>query len=187
MKAKYKKIWQLALPYLEKGVIKDFVLHTQGVVKAMDLLLKKEKADPDLLIPAAILHDAGWAKVPKKYQQTKNKVDRKKGMILHIKYIPVIAEEILSKLDYKKSDINKIIDIAQDHKNKNPRSLNKKLLIDADQLSDTFREQLHSDAKSYGRTPLSMLEYRMNRNEFYTKTAKIIFKKQTDLRLKELK
>jgi len=60
-------------------------------------------------------------------------------------------------------------------------------LIDADQLSDTFREQLHSDAKSYGRTPLSMLEYRMNRNEFYTKTAKIIFKKQTDLRLKELK
>ena len=73
MKAKYKKIWQLALPYLEKGVIKDFVLHTQGVVKAMDLLLKKEKADSDLMIPAAILHDAGWAKVPKKYQQTKSK------------------------------------------------------------------------------------------------------------------
>ena len=187
MKIKYKKIWQLALPYLEKGVIKDFVLHTQGVVKAMDLLLKKEKADPDLLIPAAILHDAGWAKVPKKYQQTKNKVDRKKGMILHIKYIPAIAEEVLSKLDYKKSDINKIIDIAQDHKSKNPRSLTKRLLIDADQLSDTFKEQLHSDAKSYGRTPISMLEYRMNRNKFYTKTAQDIFKKQTALRLKELK
>ncbi len=138
-------------------------------------------------MPAAILHDTGWSKVPKKYQRTKIKADKEKGMRLHIKYAPVIVEEILTKLDYKKSDIKKIIEIVQDHKYKNPRGLNKRLLIDADGLSDTFREQLHSDAKAYGRTPLSMLEYRMNSNEFYTKTAKSIFKKQTSLRLKELK
>lgn len=31
----------------------------------MELILKKEKDDPDILIPAAMLHNVDWAKVPK--------------------------------------------------------------------------------------------------------------------------
>ena len=34
---KYNEIWKLAKPYLEKGKMKNFVLHTKGVVKAMEL------------------------------------------------------------------------------------------------------------------------------------------------------
>ena len=59
MKKIFEKIWKLALPYLKKGRRKNFVIHTQGVIKAMELLLKKEKEDKDTLIPAAILHDTG--------------------------------------------------------------------------------------------------------------------------------
>jgi hypothetical protein len=43
MKKIFEKIWKLALPYLKKGRRKNFVIHTQGVIKAMELLLKKEK------------------------------------------------------------------------------------------------------------------------------------------------
>ena len=70
MKEKYNNIWELAKPYLEKGVKKDFILHTTCVVKAMELLLEHEKGDESLLIPAAILHDVGWSKVPQDLQKS---------------------------------------------------------------------------------------------------------------------
>lgn len=86
MKEKFVKIWELAVPFLKKGKRKDFVLHSKGVVKAMELLLKQEKGDEDILIPAAILHDTGWSKVPLGLQKTSDKAKIKKGMWLHLKY-----------------------------------------------------------------------------------------------------
>lgn len=69
MDLRYQKIWNLALPYLEKGKMKNFVVHTKGVVKSMKMILAEEKADKDILIASAILHDVGWAYVPAKFQK----------------------------------------------------------------------------------------------------------------------
>lgn len=175
---KYRQIWELALPYLEKGVNKNFIIHTEGVVKAMQLILKEEAGDPDMLIPAAMLHDVGWAQVEKKYQRTKNKADKLHGMHLHIELAPEIIKEILRSVNYKTSQINEVIGIVQAHKFSKPRTLNKKILIDADQLSDAFKEQFYSDVTAYNSTPEKNYEFRMNNNHFYTKTAKDIFLKQ---------
>lgn len=54
MVKKYQNIYNSAVKYLAKGLKKDFVIHTEGVIKAMELILKKEKGDPDILMPAAI-------------------------------------------------------------------------------------------------------------------------------------
>ena len=39
----YQNIWKLAVPYLEKGINKNFIIHTKGVIKATKLICKNEK------------------------------------------------------------------------------------------------------------------------------------------------
>lgn len=182
---KYQKIYNSAVKYLAKGLKKNFVIHTQGVVKAMELILKKEKGDPDILIPAAILHDVGWAKVAEKYQITGNKADKLCGLKLHIELASAIIKKILEPLGYKASKIKEIIEIIKAHKFKKPKKLSKRLLIDADQLADSFKEQFYSDVKAYKSTPEKTYNFRISDNNFYTKTAKDIFLKQMKQRKSE--
>ena len=170
MDIKNKKLWNLAIGYLKKGSNKDFVLHTKGVVKAMNLILKKEKGNPD---------------ISKKYQRSTDKKKKLIGMKLHIKYAPRIIRLILKSLHYKTSEINEIINIVIAHKFCKPRRLDKQLLIDADHLSDAFKIQFYSDAKAYKTTPEKLYNFRIKDNHFYTKTAKNIFENEINKRSKE--
>jgi hypothetical protein len=181
-----KNIWKLSLPYLKKGKKKNFVIHTEGVLKAMKLLLKREKGNKNLLLPAAILHDTGWSNVPIKLQLSKHEKDKIKALEQHIRMALPIVQNILSRCNFNKKQIEKIADIIIAHKFKNPRDLNKRLLIDADTLSDVFKEQFYSDAKAYKISPKEMLRFR-KQNKFYTKTAKIIFEKELIKRENEIK
>ena len=183
----YNDVWKQATEQLRKGINKDYVLHTKGVVKAMQMILQKESGNPDILIPAAMLHDVGWAKVPKKYQRTSNKKSKLIALKLHIKYAPDIIRTILTSLNYKIFQINEIIDVVVSHKFCKPRKLSKKLLIDADQLSDAFKEQFNSDIKAYDSTPEKLYSFRMNNNNFYTKTAENIFLQLMKKRQNEFK
>ena len=63
MKAIHRKILELSLPYQDK---RDDKGHARTVTDFAIMLLKTERADPDVVIPAAILHDIGWSKMPKK-------------------------------------------------------------------------------------------------------------------------
>jgi len=71
------------------------------------------------------------------------------------------------------------------HKYADPEENDKRLLIDADALSDTYKESFYSDVTSYDSTPRKNFEFR-SRNTFYTKTAKRIFEKHLDARLCEI-
>jgi hypothetical protein len=191
MNKKYSKIWELVKPYLRKGKIKDFVMHTEGVVRATEMILKKEKGDAEILIPSAILHDVGWAKVPVELQNVKDRKEGNKKIIrkaleFHIEFAPEIINGILTKLGYDKKIIRKIIDVVKDHKFKNPRDTNKRILIDADAVGCVFREQFYSDAKSYKNSPKENYEIRKKDNKFYTKTAKEIFEKEMRKREREV-
>lgn len=55
-----KKIWELAFPYQDK---RNDEGHAKHVVCFAQKLLLQEKADSDVVIPAAILHDVGWSQV----------------------------------------------------------------------------------------------------------------------------
>lgn len=186
MKEVYEKIWDLAEPYLRKGTAKDFALHTQGVVKAMELILKEEKGNDDILIPAAILHDVGWSKVPSNLQRSREEADRKKALELHLEYAAPIIEEILGKVDYNYKQIQRVVDIVKSHKFKDPSELEKQLLIDADTAADAFKEQFYSDVESYETTPEKLYDFR-KKNEFYTATARKIFERELEERRKEIK
>jgi len=186
MNKEYKKIWELAKPYLKKGKMKDFLIHTKGVVKAMELLLKKEKGDGSLLMPAAILHDVGWAKVPLKLQKSREVEEEIQALKLHLEYAPATIKKILLKVKYNKGKTEKIIKIVLAHKFKKPKNIEKRLLIDADSLSDVFKEQFYSDIREYNTTPEKLYNFRKN-NKFFTETAKKIFDEELEERRKELK
>lgn len=184
MEKRFEKILKLALPYLRKAKRKDYIVHTKGVIRAMELLLKKENGDKNILIPAAILHDIGWYKVPKDLQMSNNKAKKIRGLKLHLKYAVPVIEKILTKVGSDKAQIKKVIKIVLAHKFKNPRRLDKRLLIDADALSDAFKEQFYADCKAYGTIPEVNYNFR-KKNKFYTKTAERIFKKELEKRRKE--
>ena len=183
---KYQNIWKIAVKYLGMGIKKDYVLHTEGVVMAMKQILQKEKGNPDILIPAAMLHDVGWSRVPKSYQRSNKKNEKLKAMHFHIEYAPEIINKILQSLDYDHAEIEEIVDIVKSHKFCTPKKLNKKLLIDADQLSDAYKKQFNSDIKAYNTTAEKLHNFRIRDNNFYTKTAENIFIKLMKKRKKEI-
>lgn len=185
MRKIYVEMFQKAIPFLKKGENKDFVKHTKWVIKSMEMLLRKEKRNEDILMPAAILHDIGWAKVPLDLQKIIKGPKAKKVLESHLKYCSPIAKNILNSFDYDKVKIKKIINIMIAHKFKNPRDLNKRLLIDADNLSDIFREPFYEDVKQYEISPQQNFDCRKE-NKFYTKTARIIFSKELEERRKEI-
>jgi len=184
MNKQYQKIWKLALPYLRGGSRKDFVLHTQGVVKAMEMIIKLGgKGDENLLMPAAILHDTGWSMVPKFLQLSEDKEDKKAALKLHIEFAPAIIRKILGQAGYEEKKIKKIIEIVKAHKFKNPKEINKRILIDADAVSDGFKKQFLSDMKSYNKSRESLYNFRKKNNMFYSKVAEEIFIKEIEKRL----
>lgn len=185
MKEKFTTIWNLALPYLHQAIMKDFEVHTQGVVKAMELLIAKEGGDENILIPAAILHDVGFSKVSKELQTNGELEKKREAQRQHLIYCKDIIKEILTKVGYSSNDINKVIEVVKAHKFQDPDELAKRLLIDADNLSDTFHEQFYSDVKTYGFPAKQVYDFR-TRNTYYTKTANQISALEMTARFKEI-
>jgi hypothetical protein len=181
----HKKIWQLSLPYLKMGIRKDLVLHTKMVVKAMRILLKNEKGDSSILITAAIVHDTGWSKVPYSLQRAVDKNTAKQAMLLHLKYCTPIIKRILTTVNFDRHIIKDVISIVLSHKFKNPRTLEKRLLIDADTLSDVFKKPFYADARMFNLLPQELYGIR-SKNKFYTETAKIVFEKELKKRAQEI-
>lgn len=183
MNKQYQKIWRLALPYLKSGVRKDFISHTRGVVKAVTMIMKKSGlGDERLLLPAAILHDTGWSMVPKFLQLSEDKKDKIRALELHLEFAPAIIGKILGQVGCENGKINKIIEIVKAHKFKNPRDINKRILIDADALSDAFKKQFESDLKSYKVNRKSLYNFRKKDNEFYYKVSEKIFNNEIEKR-----
>ena len=57
----FKKIQELSKPYLDT---RHNEVHTAISTSLAFLLLEKEGGDEDIVIPAIILHDTGWKRVP---------------------------------------------------------------------------------------------------------------------------
>jgi len=185
MEQKFRKIWELAIPYLKLGLMKDFVVHTNGVVKAMELLIAKEGGDADILIPAAILHDVGFSKVDKALQTNADLEKKREAQRQHLTYSQEIIEEVLAKVGYDTEDIRAIKEIVMAHKFQDPTEMSKRMLIDADNLSDVFKEQFYSDVQAYNSTPRQVYEFR-TRNQYYSSTANQIAETEMAARLKEI-
>ncbi len=132
---KYRDIYERAKPYLDTrkndvhvAVMWDF---------AGRLLTFYPEADPDVVLPAIILHDVGWKTIPED-QQTKafgpKMTDADLRRVHEVEGVR-IAREILTELKYDPVKREEILAIIDGHDSRDEaRSLDDTLLRDADRF-----------------------------------------------------
>jgi len=109
------------------GDDKKRISHAKNVLKFAEELLRYEKADRHIVIPASILHDVGIKISEKKYGSSAGHYQEREG--------PAIAREILLKIGIKKEEIDEICEIiAHHHSPGKINTQNFKVLYDADWL-----------------------------------------------------
>jgi len=103
------------------------ITHAKKVMHFAEELLKREKGDWHVVIPASILHDVGIKEAEKKYGTAAGHYQEKEG--------PAIARKILLAVGGKKEDIDEICEIIAHHHTPGAvDSMNFKILYDADWL-----------------------------------------------------
>ena len=99
--------------------------HVLRVYANAEKICKKEKANKKLVLSAALLHDI--ISFPKSDKRSKTSSTKS----------AIKAKKILKKLDYSNNEIKIITDAIENHsfsKNKTPKSIEGKILQDADRL-----------------------------------------------------
>lgn len=132
----YDPIWRAALPYLRAR--KNDVHVPISFSYAVQLCTVHPEANPDLVLPAVILHDTGWAVIDERaiFEQGFGPNMMKSDVrYLHEREGVRIAREILHSLEYAPTLIEQITALIDGHDTRPAaRSLEDELLKDADKL-----------------------------------------------------
>jgi HD superfamily phosphohydrolase YqeK len=152
MKPIFQRLRQLAAPYLDT---RQNDIHTDISVQFAYKLLKREGGDEDVVIPAMILHDVGWKKIPedlhlKAYGPHAIYPDLNR---IHEVEGARIAEEILKTAGYNDGHIPEIVEIIEGHDSrKESLSLNDKIVKDADKLFRYSHEAFYINLERFEHT-----------------------------------
>ncbi len=187
MKPIFDKIQQLSKPFLDT---RHNDVHTAISTLLAFQLLEQEGGDENIVIPAIILHDTGWKRVPSKLhlkafgpKATEPKLNR-----LHETEGVKIAQEILQKLKYDALKTEKILEIIDGHDScTKPVSLNDMIVKDADKLWRYSSTGFYIDIERFGESYEEGLE-RLRSNVsgwFFTVTAKEMAAEKLNRREKE--
>ena len=191
MKPTYQQIWKLAKPYYKKGRPMD-IDHIEWMMKDALLVCKKENLDDTLLLPLVILHDVGYAEVPK---DNPYNLDLRKA---HMKAGKKIAKEILEKVNYPKDKIKTISYYVSVHDNwalGNNKIYQKDVILgtftDLDFIWMTTKKGFPAISKILKKNKKEMVQYIENNEKlverpFATKTVKELFQKYLQQRKKAL-
>jgi hypothetical protein len=137
MKKIFKKIWELALPYQDQ---RDDPGHAEVATHYAELLIRYEKGDRDVIIPAIILHDVGYSQIPKErrmkiFDRKAKKIERLSVQYEHQIEGVLLARKILEQVDYPSNLVAEILEIISQHDTrKGFISKNEGLVRDADKL-----------------------------------------------------
>jgi HD superfamily phosphodiesterase len=187
MKEVFKKIWQLALPYLDTRMN---LLHTEIATEFALKLIEKEGGDEDIVIPAIILHDVGWKEIPEDLQLKffgPNRVFRdsyRKHEVAGVK----IARGILEQVHYEGDRTGEILEIIDGHDSREEAlSLNDKIVKDADKLWRYSEEGFLTDIKRFEEAVSERIDQlRANIGRwFFTPSANEFATKQLAARIEE--
>jgi len=193
MKQIYEKIWKLALPYQDK---RDDRGHAETVLHFALELLKREKADESVIIPAAILHDIGWSPLSKKERMfIFGKISHRDKIKMQKKHEEIgikMSGEILEKVNYAPKLINEILEIISQHDTRQGFiSKNEGIMRDADKLWRFSKTGFWTDIKRRNHSPEEWHEWLQGRidlpNYFYSETGKKIARRELKNRKEEFK
>jgi len=189
MRVIFDEIWRHAKPYLNT---RQNDIHTEISVRFAAELLEKEGGDEDVVMPAIILHDAGWIKIPEDEQRKGYGPEIQSPRVVkrHELEGVEIAKGILEALDYNKEKIAEILEIIQGHDSgKESGSINESIVKDADKLWRFSREGFRIDCDRFNLKPMERIKKKdldIDRI-FFTESAKQIARKEIKKRLTESK
>ena len=182
-----QQIYQLAKPFLNT---RHNDVHTAISMQFAKELLRGEGGQESIVMPAIILHDVGWKKVPEDLQlkafgpkATSPKINR-----THEKEGVRIASDILTKVNYDKEKISEILDIIDGHDSRKMAvSLNDRIVKDADKLWRYSRNGFYIDIERFGESYAQGIN-RLRKNWpdwFFTQTARKLAGKELQKRERE--
>lgn len=179
MKEKYQKIWDVALPFQDK---RDDKGHSEVVTEYAIKMCSLEEVNPDIVVPAAILHDIGWSKLTKEERMSIFDKNLPRETYLEMRYKHQeegvkLARQILENLNYDEKLIPEILEIISQHDTREGFiSNNEGAMRDADKLWRYDKRGFLSDRTSTNLTEIEHLEkLRSNlsdTNFFYFDSAK---------------
>lgn len=129
MKNRSLTLKEALIEELEKffGEDRKRIEHAKEVLGFAEEILKMEKGDFHIVIPAAILHDVGIKIAEEKYNSSDGKLQEKEG--------PPVAEKILLKQGVSKQIIDEVCEIIAHHHTPGVvKTLNFDILYDADMI-----------------------------------------------------
>lgn len=128
-------VWRLAVPHLHVRSNDGHTVYSYGLAAALCDL--HPEADRDVVLPAIILHDTGWSRVPEDevLEAISPGGGRADLVLLHEKEGAAIAREVLGQLGRDSANIDEIVQIIDGHDSRlTSLSLNDSLVKDADKL-----------------------------------------------------
>lgn len=192
MKEKFKKIWEMAIPFQDK---RDDNGHAEIVTNYAIQLCKLEKIKDDIVVPAAILHDIGWSCLTKKerfliFDPCLTPEAERKIRIKHEEKSAKLAKKILNQVKYPLDLMGNIVEIISKHDTrKNFLSKEDGLVRDADKLWMYTKIGLEADIRRRGLTFDELYNYLKKQIDkkyfFYSESAKKIARKEFEDRKKE--
>lgn len=106
----YARLWTLARPYYERGRPMD-IDHIEWMMGDATTVSQKENLDGSILLPLVILHDVGYAEVPK---DNPFKLDMRKA---HMEAGAKIARRVLDQVEYPQDRAQRIVHYVSIHDN----------------------------------------------------------------------
>ena len=137
MKKIFNQIWELAQPYQDQ---RDDPGHAEVALSFAQKLVRSEKGDRDIIVPAIILHDVGYSQIPKErrmkiFDRKARRIERLAVQYEHQIEGVLLARKILAQINYPSDKIAEILEIISQHDTrKGFISLNDGLTRDADKL-----------------------------------------------------
>lgn len=128
-------VWRLAVPHLHVRSNDAHTAYSYGLAKALCDL--HPDADRDVVLPAIILHDTGWSRVPENevLEAIRPGSSRPDLVIRHEKEGAAIARDVLAQLEGDPARSAEIVQIVDGHDSRREAlSLNDSLVKDADKL-----------------------------------------------------
>ncbi len=128
-------IWKLAAPYLSVRNNDEHTIYAYGIAQALTDL--HPGCDPEVVLPAILLHDTGWSQAPQDEVLTAIAPGggRPDLVLLHEKEGARIAREILTRLGHDATRAEEVVAIIDGHDSRvEALSLNDALVKDADKL-----------------------------------------------------
>jgi len=182
----------MALPFQDK---RDDDGHAEVTLIFAKKLVEIEKGDGDIIVPAIILHDTGWSRVPREewiriFDIKMSKEERIPLQLKHQKESVKIAREILGKTKYPKDLAREILEIISQHDTRKVFiSKNEGLVRDADKLWRFSKIGFGKDIKRFDVLPADLcgkLEKDIEKEGFfYSSGAKNLAREELTERKKE--